>query len=298
MKLRKFFVVIFVLSAFEVFSQDDSLQIDEDNTPIVLPDAFNTTRIINSHSTNVRDAHALDFQIMHRFGPFNQGGFNLFGLDEASLRLGLEYGITRRLMVALGRSSSGKNYDAFVKYQLLKQSKGKGGIPINLTLFGSTAFSSVSYRNQKELTGNTDLIDQFVYTSQILMSRRFSKLLSLQLSPTYIHKNVVEQELQNDFFSIGAGARLKLAGRLHLTADYYVRLNNITKELYNPLAVGLDIVTGGHVFQVYATNSIGMIEKEFITNTFDSVQNGGVRLGFSVSRVFMLKSQVDGGSIK
>jgi hypothetical protein len=288
------------LAVQPALSQTDStLTLDEEAAEVkTLVSAFNSSYVVNGHSTNTLSPGRLNFFISHRFGTFDQGPFNLFGLDDSSIRFGFEYGVTSRLTVGLGRSSAGKNYDGFVKYKLLTQSHGGGAaMPVSLVWFSSTALSAVDWRSQTLNDGRYRFSDYFVYTHQALISRRFSSRLSLQLSPTLVHRNKTKTAGEaHDVYALGAGGRLRLTRKLHLTADYFYTFRH-APGVYNPAAVGIDLVTGGHVFQVYLNNAKGIIEKEFLTNTRSDAAKGQVGFGFTVMRSFVLRPEVKGGKM-
>ncbi|MDN5212889.1 DUF5777 family beta-barrel protein [Fulvivirgaceae bacterium BMA12] len=273
---------------------------DEEDEKTLITSAFNSSYIINTQSTNTLSSGRLNLLISHRFGNLNQGAFNLFGLDFGAMRIGLEYGINNKLTAGLGRSSVGKNYDAFIKYRMLTQSTGGASqTPVSIVGFTSIAFSSVDVRNSNSLDENSRFIDHLVYSYQVLVSRQFSKKFSLQLTPTLIHRNTVTSSQEdNNIVSLGIGGRLKVSKRIHLTADYHYVFNKseVTK-LYDPLAIGMDVVVGGHIFQVHLNNALGMIEKEFITATNGDFFDGDIRIGFTILRSFSIKPEVKGGKM-
>lgn len=300
----KNFIVSFwvgLWATFSVFSQSSTdLSFDEDEPKIQITSAFNSSYIINTQSTNTLSSGRLNLLISHRFGTLNQGAFNLFGLDFGSMRLGLEYGFNNKLTVGLGRSSVGKNYDAFVKYRILTQTNGGNNqVPVSVVGFSSIAFSSVAVRNQNSVDDNNKFINHLVYSYQALISRQFSKKFSLQLTPSLIHRNTVMSSVEdNNIFALGVGGRLKVSKRIHLTADYHHVFNKAESlKLNNPVAIGMDVVVGGHVFQVHLNNALGMIEKEFITATQGNFFDGDIRIGFTVLRSFVLKPEVKGGKM-
>ncbi len=303
-KMRKLCLLVLLLGALGIqpaLSQTDStLTLDEETAEVktLVTHAFNSSYVVNGHSTNTLSPGRLNFFISHRFGTFDQGPFNLFGLDDSSIRFGFEYGVTSRLTVGLGRSSAGKHYDGFVKYKLLTQSHGGGAsMPVSLVWFSSTALSSVDWRSQTLNDGRYRFSDYLVYTHQALISRRFSSRLSLQLSPTLVHRNKTKTAGEaHDVYALGIGGRLRLTRKLHLTADYFYTRRN-APGVYNPAAVGIDLVTGGHVFQVYLNNAKGIIEKEFLTNTHGNAAKGQVGFGFTVMRSFVLRPEVKGGKM-
>lgn len=250
---------------------------------------FKGTRIINGHSVETPGRGSMLFLISHRFGTLNSGAYEFFGLDQATIRLGLEYGLTDKLVVGIGRSSLEKTYDGFVKYKALRQSSGLRALPISLTLLATSAISTLKFQPQPERSTTS----RFTYTYQALLARKFSSNLSVQLMPTLVHRNYVAlRRDQNDVYALGAAARQKLTKRVALTAEYYYVLPGNTADDYrNSLALGFDIETGGHVFQLHFTNSQGMIEKFFVPQTTGNFFDGDIYFGFNISRAFQLRNQ-------
>lgn len=251
---------------------------------------FKSTRIVSGHSIERMPAKQLDFRISHRFGQLNTGAYNLWGLDQANIHFGLEYGITNWLMVGLGRGTYEKTFDGFMKFTLLRQSKGAVKMPVSLSYFTSSAINTLrSDKPEKYYFWN-----RVSYVHQILVGRKFNERFSFELNPTYVHRNLVGTAIEpNDLFAVGAGGRFKLTKRISLNAEYYYVFFGTKdyRELktYNPLSVGVDIETGGHVFQIHLTNSLAMIEKGFIGETTGQWEEGGIHLGFNISRVFSFK---------
>lgn len=249
---------------------------------------FKSTRVINGHSTENAAAGVLDFRISHRFGYLSGGTGTLFGLDAASMRIGFEYGISERLMAGVGRSTYQKALDGFVKYKILRQSTGKKAMPLSLSYFANTGINTLpwSFPDRENYFSS-----RMSYTHQLLIARKFSDALSLQLSPTLVHRNLVATKAEkNDVFAIGIGGRQKLTSRTTVNAEYfYVLPNQIAGTYKNGLSLGLDLETGGHVFQLHVTNSQGMIEQAFITENTGDWLKGNVRFGFNISRVFTVK---------
>jgi hypothetical protein len=259
---------------------------DEEPTIDYATAGFKTTRIINGHSFEMNSEGVLDFKISHRFGWINGGAYELFGLDAASIRIGLDYGVTPWLNVGVGRSSVGKMYDGFMKLKFLRQQTGKRNIPISMLWVSDLAVSSL--RNT-----NSDLdpylnSHRLFYTHQLIVGRKFTEGFSLQFMPSLVHRNLVlTREESNDVIVFGVGGRLKLSKRVALNVEYYYALPNQLDPRYtNSLSIGFDIETGGHVFQLHFTNSTGMVENAFMTETTGDWLNGDIHFGFNVSRVF------------
>ena len=251
---------------------------------------FKTTRIINMHSVENAAAGVMDFRISHRFGFINSGAYDLFGLDQALMRIGFEHGVTDRLMVGFGRSNVNKAYDSFLKYKILRQGSGKRNIPISVSYFASAVCNTVKWSDPNR---DNYFSSRMQYTHQLLIARKFNNDLSLQLTPTLVHKNLVPTvQDKNDILAMGFGGRYKLTQRFSVNGEYiYVLPNQITSTFYNSLSLGVDIETGGHVFQLHLTNSTSMLEPGFITESVGQWKKGGIHFGFNVSRVFTVKDK-------
>lgn len=248
---------------------------------------FKTTRLVNGHSIENTAGGVLDFRIKHHFGKINTGPYEFFGLDNATMRLSLEYGINNIWMVGLGRSTFEKTFDGFSKIKILRQSKGKKNIPLSISYL-----SSIELKTLKAPTtlNKNYFSSKLFFCHQIILARKFSEILSLQISPTLVHHNLVpEKSDPNDFFSTGLGGRVKLNKRTSLNIEYYPQLTRYQSiDTKNAFSIGFDIETGGHVFQVFATNSGTITERQFITATTSNWLKGDVVLGFCISRVFTL----------
>jgi hypothetical protein len=259
----------------------------------VVAATFKGTHIINAQSIETPGQGTLAFLIQHRFGTLNSGAYEFFGLDQAVLRLSFEYGLTDRLAVGVGRSSIEKTFDGFVKYKALQQTTGSRPMPVSVTLFASSAINTLKF-NQVANTPERSTASRLDYAYQVLIARKFSPNLSVQFMPTLIHRNYVPLAgMQNDVYSIGAGLRQKLTKRIALTADYFYLLPGYAADnYYNALGLGVDIETGGHVFQLHVTNAQGMTEKFFVPQTNGNFFDGDIYFGFTVARNFTIKSQL------
>lgn len=294
-------LTLFCFISTRVFSQDDLMKMLDDenkNQTIYTAATFKSTRLINGQTIETVGKNQLNFWISHRFGAINSGFIdNFFGLDEARIRLGLEYGITNQLTVGIGRSSQEKMYDFYGKYKLLRQSNS---MPVTVTLYGSNAISTTATGSPLE-SGTVmkyyDNIERMTYTGQILLARKFSEKFSFQIMPTILHFNRAETiDTPNNMVALGVGGRMKLSKRLSVSGEYYYADFNrpANSNYHNSLALGLDIETGGHVFQFHLTNSRGMIERQFIAQTTKQWSDGGIFYGFNIARSFSLDKKAKG----
>jgi hypothetical protein len=210
----------------------------------------------------------------------------MYGLDEARVRLGLDYGLTDKLSVSFGRNSEDKTLDSYLKYKLIRQSKGAKVFPVTITALGGIAYKTSPRKEDYQF----ETVDRIAYVSQLHIARKFNPRLSLQISPTYIHKNAVFRDVENnDQIAIGAGGRVKVTKSVALTTEYYYRANVADQNInYNVFGLGIDIETGGHVFQLVLTNTRGLTERAFITETEGDLTAGDIFLGFNVTRTFQL----------
>ncbi len=271
-----------------LFAQDDLLNMLGDDSTATTPTqaTFKSTRVINGHSVETLPRNHFDFRISHRFGRLNSGPYELWGLDVATIRIGLEYGVTDRLMVGVGRSSNQKLYDGFAKFKLLRQSSGARAVPVTVTLLGTAAVNTLRFAPEEDMTFRSRL----TYCGQLLVARKMSERLSLQLMPTLLYRNRTNfAGEQNLVTALGAAGRFKIGKRVALNGEYYAVLpDQLNRSYHNALAVGFDIETGGHVFSLHFTNSLGMVEKQFLAETTGQWGEGDIHYGFNISRIFNL----------
>ena len=249
---------------------------------------FKTTRVVSGHSVENPANGVLLFMISHHFGKVNSGAYDLFGLDNATIRLGLEYGINDFLSVGVGRSTYQKSIDGFLKAKVLRQSKGAHTMPITLTLFSAMDIYTLKWQDTER---KNYFPSRMAFVNQLLIARKFNDKLSLQLAPTYIHKNLVPTAMDdNDTYAVGFSGRYKLTQRLSMNAEYFhVLPGSVADKFENPLSIGFDIETGGHVFQLHFSNAQPMFERAFLTETVGKWKKGDIYFGFNISRVFTLK---------
>ncbi len=289
--LRSSLLLVFTLLVVQVsFAQQDTTDLlsllgPEEPVTNYTYATFKSSRVINMHSIENPAAGIMDFRISHRFGTINSGAQNLFGLDQANMRLGFEFGVTDKLMAGFGRSNVNKEVDGFLKYKILRQSTGQVNMPISVSLFSSMVVRTGPWENPDRKNYFTS---RLYYCHQILIARKFNESFSLQLAPTLVHRNLVsDTTIKNDVFAAGIGGRYKLTRRTSFNAEYvYVAPGQLEDIYKNSLSIGFDIETGGHVFQLHFTNSKPMNEKGFITETTGNWSKGDIQFGFNVSRVF------------
>jgi hypothetical protein len=292
--MNKCLLIIAVLSIlfFKVAAQDDLMKELEKTQGVETDYAFQTfkgTRLVNGHSIETKNEGTLEFIFAHRFGEINGGLYELYGLDQAFVRLGLDYGITDNVSVSIGRNSFDKTMDGYVKAKLLRQKSGASTFPVTITGLAGVAYRIFPKDNPKGF----ETIDRLAYVSQLLIARKFSTKLSFQVSPTLIHKNAAYPSIEeHDQLAVGVGGRFKVTKSVALTTEYYYRVNPVDDSPYrNTLGFGVDIETGGHVFQLVMTNTRGLTERSFITETTGDFSDGDINLGFNVTRTFQLKKK-------
>lgn len=287
----------FTLASGQLLAQDlmDMLKDDKPTTNYTYA-TFKTTRLVLGQSVESPASGTLQFLIEHDFGAVNTGAYNMWGMDQSTIRLGLEYGVNDWLSVGIGRSSYEKTFDGSLKAKILRQSTGEKTMPITMSFYGATFLNSLHFT---ETSRTNYFSSRMSYTAQLLIARKFSNAFSLQITPTYIHKNLVKtRDDHNDNFSIGIGGRYKVAQRTSVNAEYFYQIPGFvnsyqvssteTAKYRNCLSVGIDLETGGHVFQFRLTNAQPMFERAFITETTNRWTDGGIFLGFTVNRVFTI----------
>lgn len=256
---------------------------------------FKSTRVVNGHSIENVGYGVLDFRVSHRFGPVNTGLRNFFGLDGANTLIGFDYGLTDWWMIGISRSTYQKEVEGSTKIKLLRQTENNS-MPVSVSYMGAMSVQTMEAPTLPRVVravGDTVTPEYFFsnrlyYVNQLLIARKFNNWLSLQLVPTHIHYNLVPTTPEpNDVFALGAGGRVKLSNRISLTGEYYYRFTELN-GYHNSVSVGMDIETGGHVFQLMLTNAIAMTERSFIGQSADDWFDGGIHFGFNISRVFTI----------
>lgn len=281
--MRKTSLLFLTVLSLNLFGQEDELlellESEQAKSEGYVSATFKSTRVINGHSIETRSNGVLEFIISHRFGTLNSGYDEFYGLDFSTIRLGLEYGLTDDLNIGIGRSSFDKVVDAFLKYRFVRQSDN---FPFTATAFTSIARKTIDVRG---LEG----ADRNAYTGQILIARKFNENFSFQVAPTVIQRNrVAPNQGDNLLIAIGLGARYKVSNRIAIVTEYYPQLTD-KSEMQNSIAIGVDIETGGHVFQLHFTNATQMNERGFIGETTDNFWDGDIHYGFNITRVFDLR---------
>jgi len=295
-------LLVTILFTFQLGAQDssllkminDSMSIHEKS--MLVTGTFKANHVINMQTVEGPAAGALNLMIQHRFGKLNDGIYDFFGLDNAGWRLGFDYGISNRLVVGVGRSSFQKTYDGYLKYKMLRQTEGIKQVPVTVSILGTISNYTLRQPDKPYLTAAY----RTAYTAQLLIARKFGSRFSAQLTPTYLHYNLVPTAAdKNDIFAVAAGARMKITKRMSINAEYnYLPAGQVVSAKVNDcFSLGWDIETGGHVFQLVFSNSQSMIETQYITQTNGQWTKGDIYFGFNVSRNFNVSKKAKAGML-
>jgi hypothetical protein len=312
--MRSLLLVLSLAFSVSVFAQEDLLSLVDDQKdakPKKVYATFKTYKLGNAQTIETVKKNNLDFRISHRFGnvynmdngtnALNEAAHSYFGFDNASdIRWSFDYGVTDNLTIGVGRSRFKETYDGSIKWKLISQ-KEHFKVPVSVTFFADMGYSSVKpellYAGAVKDFPTNDL-HRFNYFSQLIIASKLTEWLSLEILPSYMHRNFIVQRVNdkgvedvNGFFSLGVGGRIKLTKRMCLIGDYFYNFapfyqNNTS--VFNPLAFGFEIETGGHVFSMFFTNSSALIENNFIPYTTDTWSKSQVKFGFCISRTFAL----------
>ncbi len=279
--MKKSLLCLLLLPCFTMAQNDLLKDLDSVYTKQKVESAFKGLKIVNIESTKLAAKGDLYLVVAHRFGSIKDNFEGFFGLDNALTQIKFVYGLNNWLTLSGARSEQA--YDFSGKYLL--KSQIENGFPVAIAGFSSIAFNNTlkesNYPKMK-------FEDRMVYVNQLLVSRKFNNNLSLQLAPTYLHENfVIDDNQDNSQFLIGMGGRYKFAKRWSLNVDYATHLNRSDSSPFNdPLSIGIDLETGGHVFQMHFSNSQGIHEAGFLGNTTGSWERSDIFFGFNLLRVF------------
>ena len=283
--MKKFLTTLFLLFTVLLFSQDDLLsEIDTaTETPLFASAVFKGLKVINFESTKLVAKGGFNFIVSHRFGTVKNGFQNLFGLDEAVTHLNFVYGLSDHINISASRSSNQKIYEVASKFRLVNQQAGK----MPFTVVGYTSLLANTALDTDNLP-KLEFKHRLSYVAQLLVSRKMNKNLSFILSPTFFHDNYLTDDFQeNSQYGVGFGGRYKLGKRWSLNTEYGVHLNRSKNSLYkNPFSVGVDLETGGHVFQLLFTNSQSMNTNGVFGTSTGEWRESDVYFGFNLARSF------------
>lgn len=280
--MTKTLLFLSVLASGFVSAQEDLLK-DIDTlktTASTSQPAFKALQIVTGQSTKLSAKNEWYIIVAHRFGDISTGFKNFFGLDDASTKLGVIYGVTDGISVSLSRETNMKTFEGAVKYKLVKQSEN---FPAEIVGYNVMALNTdLDKDNYPHLRFN----DRLSYLTQVLISRRFNDKFSLQLTPSYIHKNLYDLAIEDkNQFLAGLGGRYKISKRISINAEYFVNFDD--HSFYkNPLSLGMDIETGGHVFQLLFSNSQINSDIGYLSNAVGKWGKGQIFFGFNLYRVF------------
>jgi hypothetical protein len=278
-------LLIILFLPLTLFAQDDLLdEIDtDDNDNNYASASFKGLKIVNFESTKLVAKKELTFVVSHRFGSLENGLDNFFGLDDAVTRLNFVYGLTDAINVSVSRSSFQKIYEGALKYRLTRQQNN--GFPFTMVGYNSIYINTAL---DKANLPKLEFKHRVGYTAQLLIARKVSKKLTLELAPTFFHDNFVTiNEQDNSQFALGMGGRYKLGKRWSVNADYGWHLNRASNSPFkNPLSIGFDLETGGHVFQMHLSNSQAMNANGFLGQATGDWGDGDIYFGFNLSRNF------------
>ncbi len=245
--------------------------------------AFKGLKIVNFESTKMVSKGELYFVVSHRFGSVKTGIEDFFGLDQAVTRLNFLYAISDGINIGLSRSSFQKIYESSLKVRLVREKAN--GFPFTIVSSNNILLNTAL---DDDVLPGLSFENRLGYTVQLLISKRFNKNFSLQLMPTFFHDNLVSvAEQENSQYVLGFGGRHKLTKRFSINFDYGLHMNRASSSPFkNPLSVGIDIETGGHVFQLHFTNAQPMNTNGFLGQGTGDWGSGDFFFGFNLSRVF------------
>jgi len=267
-----------LLISVPVFSQDE----ESEDKPIRPP--FETSILIDNHTTVNPFKGSFQFEIHHRFGKMDNGISDIFGIYAPSnIRLGLNYGVNDKLMVGLGSTKDYKLQDLQWKYALLTQTRS-GKIPVSVSYYGNAVLDARGEEN----FGPEDKfkeIHRFSYFTQLIISRKFNFKYSFQVAPSYLYYNSVEKGYKNGNFAIMAGGRAKVIGSASIIAEYHqlITQQDIPEQPKPNLSFGIEFGTATHAFQVFAANYSQIINQRNLLYNTNDLTEGDFLFGFNIT---------------
>jgi hypothetical protein len=288
--MRLFILIAVLLSPVVLLAQTKSGDSNDSLVKtIYTEETFKSSRVVIGQGSELPPNGYLVLLVSHHFGAINTGFYEFFGLDQASTRIGVEYGINDFLAAGFGRSTYEKTWDGYIKAKILRQSTGKRKMPLSVTLFGNMAVNTLKVTNPE---WNEPFDARLSYCTELIIARMFGKIFSFQLAPTWVHKNLVPTpDDHNDLWSLSGGASFRVSDMISINAEYhYLFPGQHLSGVTNSIAIGVDIKTGLHVFQLFFTNSQPNFDQAFITETTGKWYNGDIYFGFNIHRLFRVKT--------
>ena len=287
MNISKITFLVFFLFSFVFANAQDDLFKELDNDSIVKKEketaAFKGLQVCTMQSTKMASKGEWYFLVAHRFGDLTEGFDNFFGLDNALTKIGGLYGATDWLTLGLSRQTYNRIYELSVKYKFANQEVN--GFPVTIVGYNTMDINSNLSEDEFPYLKTSN---RFAFSTQLPISRKFSNAFSLELNPIYIHKNLYEPLFEKaDNFLLAIGGRHKVSKRISINAEYAFRLNAKETSFYhNPVTIGMDVETGGHVFQLVFSNSQPMNDVSYFTSATGITDGKGIYFGFNLYRVF------------
>jgi hypothetical protein len=288
-----FSTLLFLCGSIRLSSQDTDLEklleAEIGETTDYTYGTFLSTYVLNNHSVDLLNRNGINFRFSHKFGFLNSGPESFYGFDHSSVFYDVEYAPLDWINVSIGRSTFRESVNSHLKVRLLRQSKGKVTFPFTVTAYGELDYKTAHFTNDAL---NSDRAGRLEYTSQLLIARKFDGIFSLQVMPTYIHRNLVETKADlNNIYAMGFGGTLILLDRFRVNAEYFwtQEHNNLTEEFYSPVSLGICYQTSRHSFEIFATNTTGITSNDNIAYTTGNFWKGDICIGFNVSIIFSLK---------
>jgi hypothetical protein len=290
MKRISIAIICLLIGCYELNAQVDDLELMLEKEVGPVKDetkaTFLSTFVLSNPSVEMLDKKGINMRISHKFGFLNSGSESFYGFDNSSSYIGLDYAPLNRINVGIGRSTFRKSVNSHIKINVFRQSKGYRSIPLTIALYGE-----LDYRTQKYFNSDLqeDRLGRIEYSSQLLIARKFGNIFSLQLMPTFIHRNLVETENDtNNIYALGIGGTLRLQKVLRLNFEYFwVSEHDTPKtDYYSPISFGICYQTSRHAFELFATNSTGITANNNIAFTTGNFWKGDIGIGFNISIIF------------
>ena len=301
--LKYTFFILLIFLSNPIISQNDLLgEIDYVNEDYKVGlSAFKAHKIINGQSTKQSREKELFLYVAHRFGSINGGIKTLFGLDIANTKIEMFYGLSDNFQVGFSRESLKKTYTINFKNKITSQ---ESNFPLNISIY-----NSFNYNSSDSLAPGVDLSfsQRSLFLSQLLISNRVSEKLSFQLTPSFVKRNYNEERIlfengevvfENGVpvfttfdreynYALGLGASYKINKRTALNLEYFANLNRVENSPNSDaISVGIDIETGGHVFQLIFSNTQSIDDVSVILDAEGDWTKRHIFFGFNILRIF------------
>jgi hypothetical protein len=272
-------ILPYFLAAQEGRLNEQGSRIEKESTE----ESFNGPVLINNQTVDKVPKREFEVSYQQRFGRI-QNDADMFGLfSPSNLRLGLDYGIGRRISIGVGATEQKRIYDLNLKYILFRQDR-IGRMPVTIAYFGEVARSGLCNDNFINAEGRYDPLYRLSYFHELMVARKWNEQFSLQAAFTYSHFNLIETNKVNANFGVSFLGSCKLSTKAALIADLDYPVAQICLDHSKPnIGVGVEFTGSTNTVQLFVTTANNIVNDELRVENSNDLFKREFLIGFNLS---------------